>query len=163
MAVQDIRNRAQILEENQRTTAQQTQGQAGAAGQQGQTPLEPPLPTLEPSPNEQRAQTAESREAVALETAEIIADEVVAFKEARKKLVRFISINISEVALEKAMLEKLKDFLKLHRGVARVEFSVSDHTGKNGTKITTDFEIEPNDTVLAGIEKILGKGVVNFS
>ncbi|MDO8735396.1 MAG: DNA polymerase III subunit alpha, partial [Elusimicrobiota bacterium] len=97
------------------------------------------------------------------EPPEIIADEVVTFKEARKKLVRFISINISEVALEKQMLEKLKDFLKLHRGIARVEFSVSDHTGKNSTKIMTDFEIEPNDTVLSGIEKILGKGVVNFS
>ncbi|MFA5779977.1 MAG: DNA polymerase III subunit alpha [Elusimicrobiota bacterium] len=97
------------------------------------------------------------------EPPEIIADEVVTFKEARKKLVRFISINISEVALEKATLEKLKDFLKLHRGIARVEFSVSDHTGKNSTKIMTDFEIEPNDTVISGIEKILGKGVVNFS
>ncbi len=97
------------------------------------------------------------------EPPEIIADEVVTFKEARKKLVRFISINISEVALEKQMLEKLKDFLKQHRGIARVEFSVSDHTGKNSTKIMTDFEIEPNDTVLSGIEKILGKGVVNFS
>lgn len=97
------------------------------------------------------------------EPPEIIADEVVTFKEARKKLVRFISINISEVALEKQMLEKLKDFLKLHRGIARVEFSVSDHTGKNSTKIMTDFEIEPNDAVLSGIEKILGKGVVNFS
>lgn len=97
------------------------------------------------------------------EPPEIIADEVVAFKEARKKLVRFISINISEVALEKQILEKLKDFLKHHRGIARVEFSVSDHTGKNSTKIMTDLEIEPNDTVLSGIEKILGKGVVNFS
>ncbi|MBI5573820.1 MAG: DNA polymerase III subunit alpha [Elusimicrobia bacterium] len=97
------------------------------------------------------------------EPPEIIADEVVTFKEARKKLVRFISINISEVALEKQMLEKLKDFLTLHRGIARVEFSVLDHTGKNSTKILTDFEIEPNDAVIFGIEKILGKGVVNFS
>ncbi|HAX61014.1 MAG TPA: DNA polymerase III subunit alpha [Elusimicrobia bacterium] len=97
------------------------------------------------------------------EPPELIADEIVTFKEARKKLVRFISINISEVALEKQMLEKLKDFLKPHRGIARVEFSVSDRTGKNSTKIMTDLEIEPNDAVLSGIEKILGKGVVTFS
>ncbi|MFH0948184.1 MAG: DNA polymerase III subunit alpha [Elusimicrobiota bacterium] len=97
------------------------------------------------------------------ESPEIIADEVVTFKEARKKLIRFISINISEVALEKQMLEKLKDFLKQHRGIARVEFVVLDHTGKNTTKIITDLEIEPNDAVLSGIEKILGKGVISFS
>ncbi|PIU82700.1 MAG: DNA polymerase III subunit alpha [Elusimicrobia bacterium CG06_land_8_20_14_3_00_38_11] len=97
------------------------------------------------------------------EPPEIIADEVVTFKEARKKLVRLISINISEVALEKQMLEKLKDFLKPHRGIARVEFSVADHTGKNTTKVMTDLEIEPSDAVISGIEKILGKGVVNFS
>lgn len=97
------------------------------------------------------------------EPPEIIADELVTFKEARKKLVRFISINVSEVALEKTILEKLKDFLKHHRGIARVEFVVLDHTGKNSTKILTDLEIEPNDTVISGIEKILGKGVVNFS
>ncbi|MFH1540350.1 MAG: DNA polymerase III subunit alpha [Elusimicrobiota bacterium] len=97
------------------------------------------------------------------EPPEIIADEIVTFNQARKKLVRFISINISEIALEKQVLEKLKDFLKLHIGIARVEFVVIDHTGKNSTKILTDFEVEPNDMVISGIEKLLGKGVVTFS
>lgn len=100
------------------------------------------------------------------EPPEIHADELVSFKQARKKLVRRITITINSIALEKPTLEKLKEFLNHHRGIARVSFNLLGHSGKippERVKIMTDIEVEPNDTVIAGIEKILGKNVVEFS
>ncbi|MDD5687163.1 MAG: DNA polymerase III subunit alpha [Elusimicrobia bacterium] len=97
------------------------------------------------------------------EPPEIIAEELVSFKQARKILVRKITITANSVALEKSTLEKLKDFLKHHHGIANVEFNLIGHLNKNNTKILTNIEVEPNDTVISGIEKILGKGVVKFS
>ncbi|MBN1384659.1 MAG: DNA polymerase III subunit alpha [Elusimicrobia bacterium] len=100
------------------------------------------------------------------EPPEIIAEELVSFKEARKKLVRQLTITINSVALEKSTLEELKEFLKHHRGAAKVSFNLIGHLGKNPServKIMTDLEVEPNDTVISGIEKILGKNAVEFS
>ncbi|MEW6557457.1 MAG: DNA polymerase III subunit alpha [Elusimicrobiota bacterium] len=97
------------------------------------------------------------------EPPEIIADELVSFKNARRKLVRKVIITISAVALEKSALAKLKEFLKQHHGVAKVEFNLIGHTSHTTTRILTPLEIEPNDTVVSGIEKIFGKGVVEFA
>lgn len=97
------------------------------------------------------------------EPPEIIADEIVSFKQARKKLVRKLTLNISSVALEKTTLEELKKFFKHHTGAAQVEFNLIGHLNKTNTKIITGIEVEPNDTVIAGIEKILGKGIIEFS
>ncbi|OGS43291.1 MAG: DNA polymerase III subunit alpha [Elusimicrobia bacterium RIFOXYD2_FULL_34_15] len=97
------------------------------------------------------------------EPPEIIAEEIVSFKQARKKLVRKITLNISSVALEKSTLEELKNFLKHHSGAAQVEFNLIGHLNKTNAKILTGLEVEPNDTVISGIENILGKGIVEFS
>ena len=92
------------------------------------------------------------------EPPEIIAEEVVPFRSARTRLVRKVSITLKTVALEKKMLDELKTFLGKHPGAAKVEFRIIGHKGN--TRIATGFEIEPNETVISGIERILGRDVI---
>jgi len=94
------------------------------------------------------------------EPPEIIADEIVPFKKARIRLVRKVVILLKAVGLEEKTLGGLKTFLGKHPGGARVEFKLIGH--KNNMKIATDFEIEPNETVISGIENILGKDVISL-
>jgi len=94
------------------------------------------------------------------EPPEVIAEEIVPFKNARVRLVRKIVIMLKAVGLEGKTLGELKTFLRKHPGIAKVEFKLIGH--KNNMRIATDFEIEPNETVISGIEKILGRDVISL-
>lgn len=95
------------------------------------------------------------------EPLELIVEEVLPFKEARKHLIRLLEIHLNSVGLEKETLERLKDILGKHPGKCHTEFHLT--TPAHGKAIiSTRRQVELTDEFIATLERLLGPNTLAF-
>ncbi|UCB57802.1 MAG: DNA polymerase III subunit alpha [Candidatus Omnitrophota bacterium] len=93
----------------------------------------------------------------------IVAEEIIPLAEAQKRYTKAIVINLFTPGLEEAVLKRLKDILKQHKGEAPVSLSFSSPDNQRvQLLISPEYYAEPSEKLISEIEAVLGEGVVTL-
>lgn len=89
-------------------------------------------------------------------TPKILASDIIPIEQASNRLTDSISLNISASEISGKIFHELKDILQLHPGNTPVHLAMANKEGRT-IKIQPDTGVAINNTLLAELEKILGK------
>lgn len=97
------------------------------------------------------------------EEPKLVANEIAALDSVRTKYTRTVIIELVTAGLEKLALEKLKKVLGRYPGRVPVYLNFVKPDGKSDLVSTgRNLTVEPHEGLIRDIEKIFGRGVVNF-
>ncbi|MDD5745945.1 MAG: DNA polymerase III subunit alpha [Candidatus Omnitrophica bacterium] len=90
------------------------------------------------------------------ETPKIIASNVIPIEQASRVLIESISLNVCDIGERQQVFVKLKEIILSHPGKTPVHLAMRAQHGQK-VRIQADASVEVNSTLLADLEKVLGK------
>jgi len=97
------------------------------------------------------------------EEPKIIADEILTIKEARKKYISSIDVNLRTAGLEQTTLEKLKNILSSQPGNTPVYLNFINPDGSTEKMlVNSNMKVEVNRSLIEKVENLLGQDVVEI-
>ncbi len=83
-------------------------------------------------------------------------NEIIPLKEARKKSISTLHINIDPIGMDDSMIESIKSILESNKGEVPVYFHVLDHGLEKIIKAHQCFGIKPTETLIENLSLIIG-------
>ncbi|MBN1498540.1 MAG: DNA polymerase III subunit alpha [Spirochaetes bacterium] len=90
-------------------------------------------------------------------------NEIIPLKEARKKSISTLHINIDPIGMDDSLIENLKSVLESNKGEVPVYFHVLDHDKEKIIKAHQCFCINPTDTLIENLSAIVGNDSFRYT
>ena len=93
----------------------------------------------------------------------VLLESIEPFADAVRERTKRVTIRLHEARTTREQMEKMKSVLEQSRGRCAVDLVLKLSAGPEAVMGLKRFSVEPNDAMLAGLERVFGERVVELS